>query len=98
ETVSVMAHEHAFHNKKQFESLHGVNAFYDMAHFPELGFPAEGFTPWGVEDRDFLEGVFRIFDRHAESGKGLFAHALTSGTHYPQARREDVALSNAVLS
>ncbi len=76
------SYERNFHNKQLFESLHGMERFYDGEYFESKGV-TQRFSKWGLADKPFLRESLRTLEEIAREGKPFFAHLLTISTHHP---------------
>lgn len=72
----------SFHNAALFESLHGMQTFYDKEYFLKQGI-TEKVGNWGLADHLFLEESLKILQRAGEKEAPFFANLLTLSTHHP---------------
>jgi arylsulfatase A-like enzyme len=71
-----------FHRKRTFEMLHGMDDFYDQAHFDKIGV-TEGIGDWGLADGPFLLETINILEKINRGPEPFYANVLTISTHHP---------------
>ncbi|MBI5528774.1 MAG: LTA synthase family protein [Deltaproteobacteria bacterium] len=82
QTIWLNGFARSYHNKFLFESLHGMETFFDMEHFRSRGV-TKWIGSWGLGDRAVLEETVKTLEVAAAAGRPFFAHIITLSTHHP---------------
>jgi Sulfatase len=81
-TVWISGGPEGFHNKRGFESLHGIDRFFGFEYMRTI--PVAGMQPTcGYPDGPMLQEGVRILERETQDGRPVFASILTLSTHHP---------------
>ncbi len=76
------SHTASYHGKRAFESLHGMDEYYDREFFAGLGI-TQRIGDWGLADRPVLAATADKLAELAKDGRPLYANILTISTHHP---------------
>ena len=87
-----------FHNKFSFESLHGIDTFYDYEYFSQFPEEAPYEGTCGYPDRPFLQRSLDILKDLEAQGKPWFASMLTLSTHTPYSQVAEAPVPDSVLA
>lgn len=79
-----------------FESLHGMDLFFDDQYFKSRGV-SEQIGQWGLADKPFLQTTLETLEELSENGKPFFASVLTVSTHHPHSLLQQGQLSPKLL-
>ena len=82
-TIWINSFKKDFHNKRMFESMHGMDFFFDEDYFKSVGI-TEKVGTWGLADKPVLEESIRLLENLLrETEKPFFAKILTISAHPP---------------
>ncbi len=77
------SHDRTFNKKDIFESLHGMQRFFDREYFLSHGVSSEPPQQFGLRDRPFLQATLRELKDISREGRGIFSNILTTTSHHP---------------
>ncbi|MBN22221.1 MAG: hypothetical protein CL678_13150 [Bdellovibrionaceae bacterium] len=72
-----------FHNKATFESLHGIDFFFDEMYFKEEKKITQKIGNWGIADHLFFKEVLSTLENLEQKEKPFYANILSISTHHP---------------
>jgi hypothetical protein len=76
------SHTASYHGKRAFESLHGMDEYYDREFFSGRGI-TQRIGDWGLADRPVLAATVDKLVELSQDGRPLYANILTISTHHP---------------
>ena len=97
QTIWANGFQKLYHNKSLFESLHGVDEFYDQSYFKSKGV-REKVGSWGLADRPVLKETAKLLTEKSQSGEPFYVNLLTLSTHHPFRFKNEIELPPEVES
>lgn len=86
-----------FHSKRQFETQHGMQRYYDLGFFESKGI-TQTLGPWGIDDRPVFNLAVDELNAVAKEGKPLYVNMINTSTHHPHTFLPQAGLDPALVA